>query len=302
MEFEDFKKKKSAIIEKYGNWVSYELNYDDGRFLMAEAKFDKEHVFSRIFPRTILRAVADFTISKSWEELEVLDLGCFEGQIGIEFAMQNVKKVVGIEGREGNVVKANFAKGTLGLKKLTIFHDNVMNLSKEKYGSFDVVLCLGILYHLPVSGIFNFLERVYEMTNGVAIIDTQVAIIDKIQIKYKNRQYYGFWSDESLYDNSPQSSMTGENSFWLTKPSLFNLIRDVGFASLYVIPYPGETWRGVDDRITVVAVKNIRNKKNSLPLYLDKEDDDFFAERKYPSTFIVHKINALELQNVKTKT
>ncbi len=56
--------------------------------------------------------------------------------------------VVGIEGREANLAKARFAKEALSLENPEFHQDDVRNLSKEKYGRFDVVLCLGILYHL----------------------------------------------------------------------------------------------------------------------------------------------------------
>ena len=84
-----------------------------------------------------------------------LRFSLFRGHYAIEFAMQGAT-VVGIEGRESNVQKAIFAKDILNLENLTFYQDDVRNLSAEKYGQFDIVLCSGILYHLDSSDVFPF--------------------------------------------------------------------------------------------------------------------------------------------------
>ena len=43
------------------------------------------------------------------QDLRVLDLACLEAQFGIEFALHG-SNVVGVEGREVNLAKAQFAK------------------------------------------------------------------------------------------------------------------------------------------------------------------------------------------------
>ncbi|TSC90966.1 MAG: methyltransferase [Parcubacteria group bacterium Licking1014_17] len=290
MEVNDFERKKSAIIAKYNGWSSYDLNYNGGEFFMSSVETKEVTSFDGIFLKNILDAVANFTAGKKWEELEILDLGSYEGQVGIEFARQNAKRVVCIEGREGNVVKANFAKEVLNLKNLELFQDDVMNLSVGKYGSFDVVLCLGILYHLPVTDVFRFMKNVYETAKDIAIVDTHFAMADEMQVEHKGNIYHGRLFDETPDSHSPQSSLAGGDSFWLNRASLLNLIRDTGFDSLYVVPYPGKTWRGADDRITVVAVKHGGGgKKMVAPVFYRKENDRFIE--KEPSLMVVHKKN-----------
>ena len=41
--------------------------------------------------------------------------------------------------------------------------DDVRNLSVEKHGEFDVVLCLGNLYHLGAPDVFSFAARLSEV-------------------------------------------------------------------------------------------------------------------------------------------
>lgn len=95
--------------------------------------------------------------------LRVLGLACLEGLYAVEFARQGAR-AVGIEGRDVNLEKVRFVKKALGLDNLDLHHDDVRNLSLEKYGEFDVVLCLGILYHLDAPDVFHFVESIGRVT------------------------------------------------------------------------------------------------------------------------------------------
>jgi 2-polyprenyl-3-methyl-5-hydroxy-6-metoxy-1,4-benzoquinol methylase len=53
--------------------------------------------------------------------------------------------VVGIEGREANIMKAEFARKALGLSNLRFVQSDVRKLSISNIGAFDVVLCWGLL-------------------------------------------------------------------------------------------------------------------------------------------------------------
>jgi len=79
--------------------------------------------------------------------LKVLDLGTRDGFYAFE-----------LEKRGANVVAIDyFPADKTGFKvaaellnsKVNYIHDNIYNISREKYGQFDIVLFLGLLYHLP---------------------------------------------------------------------------------------------------------------------------------------------------------
>ena len=54
----------------------------------------------------------------------------------------------GIEPRDEWLRRANAEKTSLKLDSVSFIKDDVRNFTKNKYGRFDVVLCLGLLYHL----------------------------------------------------------------------------------------------------------------------------------------------------------
>lgn len=189
----------------------------------------------------------------------MLDLGCLEGLFAIELARHGAE-VVAIEGREVNIEKARFAKDVLGIHNLELVLDDVRNLSKEKYGRFDVVLCLGILYHLDVPDVFFFVKKMADVCQKFAIIGAHVSLVPEKSHFYEGKRYWG-----STYEEHSSNSTTGERtkalwaslhnvtSFWLTRSSLLNLLANVGFSSVHECLNPPVN-QGLG-RITLLAMK-----------------------------------------------
>src|SRR6185437_15435890 len=100
---------------------------------------------------------------------------CLEGAIAVEFAKHGAR-VLGIEGREDSVQRANFTAGALRLSNLSFVQDDVRNLSPERYGRFDVVLCLGLLYHLDAAGVVTLVHQLRHVASRVAFIETHVSL------------------------------------------------------------------------------------------------------------------------------
>ncbi|WP_221643598.1 bifunctional 2-polyprenyl-6-hydroxyphenol methylase/3-demethylubiquinol 3-O-methyltransferase UbiG [Nostoc sp. UCD121] len=190
--------------------------------------------------------------------MRILDLGCLEGLYSIGLALHGAT-VVGIEGREVNFQKAKFAKECLGLNNLEFIQDDVLNLSPEKYGYFDIVLCCGILYHLNVPEVFNFIEKLGEVCTAFTIIDTHFGEPEKIFI-HKGKQYWGslyheFDEDATIEQKADSlwASLHNNNSFWFTPYSLFNLLQTSSFTSVYqsFIPIPSQQ----ENRFVLLAHK-----------------------------------------------
>lgn len=237
---------------------------------------------------TRMRRIVQLTEDVAGRRLEgvkILDLGCLEGMISVALARRGAV-VLGIEAREANLARACFARDALNLANLEFARDDVRNLSLQKYGSWEIVLCLGILYHLPGPDVFDLVGRVLEVTGRAAIIDTHVSGHD-VNRKllgppvayahggntYRGRDYREF-DPESRHEDRLKavwSSLDGRPSFWPTKASLFNLLERTGFSSVMEVRMP--VWRGMPaDRITLVAVKGSAVDPTPLEPFPEEEE------------------------------
>lgn len=99
------------------------------------------------------------------ETLKAVDLACLEGGFSVELARMGFD-TLGIDARKENLINANYVKFTTGLNNLNFVLDDVRNL--ERYGTFDLVFCTGILYHLDQPS--EFLKMLYRQTNHALVL------------------------------------------------------------------------------------------------------------------------------------
>jgi 2-polyprenyl-3-methyl-5-hydroxy-6-metoxy-1,4-benzoquinol methylase len=265
MNIEKIQSQKRQIVEKFGEWTAHNIRLEGDLYTIAP-----KIVGDEIRLRRVLQVVSDIA-GKPLNTLRILDLACLEGLFAIEFARHGAE-VVGIEGREANVEKARFSKRVLSLDNLEFVQDDVRHLSRERYGVFDVVLCLGILYHLDAADILPFLESISHVCRGFALIDTHVSLKPEKSYEFGGKIYWGRTFFEHDARSAPEekekarwASLDNPRSFWLTRPSLYNLLSHVGFTSAHECYIPEESNKP-PDRITVLAVKGDRRELMCCPL------------------------------------
>jgi len=194
------------VFEDHDNWIS--------KFVIDGQEYGGSYdVFN------------DPRIKQFWENFpdakKILELGCLEGGHTVQLAEK--AKVVAIEGKKENFDKA---KEIIRIHKNN-FHPDIIQANLETFsltnmGRFDVVFCVGVLYHLkhPLS----LLQRISEVSDGIFIwthccnpknIDTEVD-------GYKGRIH----KEPSI--DGPVTGMSHE-SFWPTLTELVRMITDCGY-------------------------------------------------------------------------
>jgi predicted RNA methylase len=265
------RQQRNNVVERYGPWTAHFVHLGDGVYTSDQAQAD-----TRL--RRYLQVAADMVLDPL-EKIRVLDLACLEGHFGIEFALHGAK-VAGLEGREVNLAKARFAKEALSLDNLKLIHDDVRTLDRDRFGGYDVILVLGILYHLDTPDVMNFVQKVFECCDRVAIIDTQFSLKPKESYTWKGDIYWGeYWEERKPGGNQLWASIGNQRSYNLTRASLCNLLRHVGFTSVYEClnpyeyhnpnwPLPAQDDRHVvhKDRTTFVAIKGRHQPVMSSPI------------------------------------
>lgn len=273
MNSEEIEAKKGDIIDRFGPWTAHNIHLGGEIYTM-----DRRIIGDEIRLKRVMQMISDVA-GKSISKLRVLDLACLEGLFAIELAQQGAQ-VVGIEGRVANLEKARFAKEILCLDSLHLYHDDVRNLSEDKYGKFDVVLCLGILYHLTVPDVFSFLERVFEVCSAFTIVETEVTPAPEKCYVYNGKEYWGKMRPEHPGSSTPQeraesrwASLDNLASFCFTRPSLYNIMSHVGFTSVYECHNP-KVDKG-SGRLTILAIKGIPQILQSSPLARPLPEDNW---------------------------
>ena len=214
-------------------------------------------------PERQLRIVQTIVDHAPENNLTVLDLGCLEGQYSLELASHGYQ-VTGIEGRSESYEKAEKRRRESGYENVRFFCDDVRNLSREKYGEYDIVLCLGILYHLEAEDALKLIDYVHSVCRRFAIFDTHFSFTPDEKIIYRGHTYAGYSSREHDLSH-PWSAIRNEFSFFFTRPSLFNAIEGAGFSSVYECLMPAAPDYPTN-RATLIAIKGRPVTLNRTPL------------------------------------
>jgi tRNA (mo5U34)-methyltransferase len=100
----------------------------------------------------------------------VLDIACNCGGFSVQAARSGAEYVYGIDIEPHYIEQANFVKDAAGLQNVKFQQFDLLNLDPSIHGKFDLVLCLGILYHLenPVLS----MKRIAAVTGDVLVVDT----------------------------------------------------------------------------------------------------------------------------------
>jgi 2-polyprenyl-3-methyl-5-hydroxy-6-metoxy-1,4-benzoquinol methylase len=170
LDTEAIRREKAEIVARYGKWTAHNIHLVDDVYTIQSGLTGDEFRLRRV-----MQIIADLVGDRPPQDLRVLDLACLERMYSVELARKGAT-VVAIEGREANIAKAAFAKRVLRLNKIELIQDDVRNLSREAHGKFDIVLCLGILYHLDSPDVFTFIERLADVCTGFAIIATHTSV------------------------------------------------------------------------------------------------------------------------------
>lgn len=250
---DDLRAEKAALEARFGPWTAHNVELAPGVFTIGPAPAGDE-----VKLRRVTQVVADVA-GGDLTGLRVLDLACLEGMYALELARRGAE-VVAIEGREANVEKARFAARALGLD-VDFVQGDVRDLSAERHGTFDVVLALGILYHLDAADLFDVVGRIAGVCRRALVVDTGTALREDERFEHSGREYAGRRLVEHAPDSTEEerraavwSSLDNLTAVALTRPSLETLLARSGFTSVFECHVPAEPAKQAA-RVTLLALK-----------------------------------------------
>lgn len=151
----------------------------------------------------------------------VLDIGAWDGFFSFEAERRGASRVLATDSHAWFTLKPAFelARRALGSRVEDLDID-VMDLAPGKVGTFDVVLFLGVLYHLrhPMLA----LEKVFSVTADHLILET---VTDLQWTRYPVMRFY------------PGSELAGDASNWFgpNPAAVVGMLKAVGFSKVEIV-------------------------------------------------------------------
>lgn len=111
-------------------------------------------------------------------DARALDLACCEGWFSHQLLEWGAGSVLGVDIREQSIRRAELVRDHLGVPsdRLDFRAADVLTLDPAELGRFDVVLCLGLIYH--VEHPMGVLRLGRELTSGLFAVETQTARVE----------------------------------------------------------------------------------------------------------------------------
>jgi hypothetical protein len=177
--------------------------------------------------------------------LRVLELGPRDGHHSIMLEKMGAREVVSIEGRRENYEDCLRTKERYGLDRTTFYLADIEALAAGRAGppftgTFDVVFCTGLLYHLTDPG--RTLDWCREQA-GELFLQTHYVEEAAAERYWPPHFEDGMYSHRGhdyrvkLFREEPDNIRSGlsESSVWLYERDLLELIRRAGFARVSVL-------------------------------------------------------------------
>lgn len=155
----------------------------------------------------------------------VLDLGCNAGFWALRAAQADCGFVVGVDARQTHIDQASlvFEVNEIPPDRYEFICGDIFSLDYTRFGTFNVVLCLGLIYH--ISKPMELLELIARVSTDVLVIDTGLSMAEGAYLEL------GYESNESQ-----ANGVGGSLVFYPTALAMMAMVRQFGYSVRIVKP------------------------------------------------------------------
>lgn len=181
----------------------YKGGGEDGRFRLSRSNYIEFHYTKKI--------MAEYINKNS----NVIEFGCATGNYGMYFA-DNCCSYTGVDMSPDNILVFNKKIIDENKQNIKAFVGDATNLDDFEDNGFDVVMCLGPMYHLPPEERLKVFSECYRVAQPEAII--AFAYINRLGV------YAGACANDNLrniYPNKKANISVFEDSTDDQKPGVF---------------------------------------------------------------------------------
>ncbi len=193
----------------------------------------------------------------------VLDLACNAGYWSLAAINAGADFVQGVEARQMHVEQANFVfeASDVDRSRYSFSLGNLFDGDFKRFGLFDVVLCLGIMYHITKH--MPLLENISAVNTDVLVVDTRVSMLPGSVLELRREK-----------TEDPWHSADYELVMDPTKLAVRDMVREMGYQSAMLEPTFGDAagidgYRNGNRRAWICAKKTDLTKLN---VAIERED------------------------------
>jgi SAM-dependent methyltransferase len=208
--------RRAKELEPWVNEFEYDgVRYAEGSghgYRLSQDPADRARAFYAAFPGAT----------------RVLELGALEGADTLSLARQPGSSVLGLEGREENLRRAELVMEVHGITNVELRIADVETLDFAALGRFDAVLCAGLMYHVRepwalLKAIAGLSAGIYLSTHYWGSSDG-LETLDGYSVKHVREEH-----------PEPQARGLSVDVRWLDRPSLFAALKNAGFTEVEVL-------------------------------------------------------------------
>ncbi|HVB92895.1 MAG TPA: DUF1698 domain-containing protein [Acidimicrobiales bacterium] len=170
-----------------------------------------------------------FGLPDDMSGMRVLDIGCAEGFFSFEAERRGATEVVAIDSFPGSIRRFNICRNALG-SKAEAHLASVYDLNPKSFGTFDLVMYFGVLYHLrnPLLS----LQKIASVASGTLLLQTlgfERASLGEMSVA----QFHPF----GIMTGPPGNPMQDTTVFWIpNRACIRDMLLHVGFIEVESVP------------------------------------------------------------------
>ncbi|MEO7431081.1 MAG: class I SAM-dependent methyltransferase [Dokdonella sp.] len=193
----------------------------------------------------MLQTVIDARFGGTLAGRSAIDIACHQGWFATKLAQWKADDVLAIDARSEHVADTTLMRDALALSNLRVQQSDVHALEPAALGQFDLVLMLGLIYHLenPIGA----LRQAHALTRQACVVETQVVPGMSGMVDYGSYRFvrplkgsFGI-IDETDDTHGPEASTTGICLVPSTE-ALMWIMRKIGFARVEILPPPADAY------------------------------------------------------------
>jgi tRNA (mo5U34)-methyltransferase len=178
------------------------------------------------------------------KSLTAIDLACHQGWFSSALVKLGFKKVLATDARENHIADAQLIFKALGQsEKIRTLQSDVHLLEADALGKFDLVLCLGLIYHLenPIGA----LRKAHALCKNACLIETQVAPGQTGKVDYGSYRFVkqieaSFVVVDETYETHGSEASTQGICLIPDLEGLIWILKKIGFSRIDVLPVPAD--------------------------------------------------------------